>query len=46
LSEKNILETVTNQLVELKDTSELAMDLAYSSLLLNNNYLAEEVQLL
>jgi len=40
LSENNILETVTNQLVELKDTSELAMDLAYSSLLLNNNYLA------
>ena len=47
MSEKNnILETVTNQLVELKDTSELAMDLAYSSLLLNNTYLAEEVQLL
>ncbi len=45
LSEK-ILERVTDQLVELKDTSELAMDLAYSSLLLNNIYLAEEVQLL
>jgi uncharacterized protein with PhoU and TrkA domain len=46
LSEKKILESVTDQLVELKDTSELAMDLAYSSLLLNNTYLAEEVQLL
>jgi len=46
LSEKKILERVTDQLVELKDTSELAMDLAYSSLLLNNTYLAEEVQLL
>lgn len=45
MSEK-ILERVTDQLVELKDTSELAMDLAYSSLLLNNTYLAEEVQLL
>lgn len=46
MSEKKILERVTDQLVELKDTSELAMDLAYSSLLLNNTYLAEEVQLL
>lgn len=45
MSEK-ILERVTDQLVELKDTSELAIDLAYSSLLLNNTYLAEEVQLL
>jgi len=46
LSEKEILEGVTNKLVELKDDSETAMDLAYSSLLLNNTYLAEEVQLL
>jgi len=46
LSEKEILEGVTNKLVELKDNSETAMDLAYSSLLLNNIYLAEEVQLL
>jgi uncharacterized protein with PhoU and TrkA domain len=46
LSEKETLERVTNQLVELKDVSELAMDLAYSSLLLNNTYLAEEVQIL
>jgi len=30
--------------VELKDTSEIMMDLAYSSLLLNNRELAEEVQ--
>lgn len=33
-----------NKLVELKDTSELMMDLAYSSLLLNSRELAEEVQ--
>ena len=46
MSEKEILEGVTNKLVELKDDSETAMDLAYSSLLLNNTYLAEEVQLL
>ena len=46
MSEKEILEGVTNKLVELKDNSETAMDLAYSSLLLNNIYLAEEVQLL
>ena len=44
LSEKDTLERVTNQLVELKDASELALDLAYSALLLNNTYLAEEVQ--
>jgi uncharacterized protein with PhoU and TrkA domain len=40
------LERVTNQLVELKNTSELTMDLAYSALLLNSPFLAEEVQLL
>jgi uncharacterized protein with PhoU and TrkA domain len=38
------LERVTNQLVELKNTSELTIDLAYSALLLNNVFLAEEVQ--
>jgi uncharacterized protein with PhoU and TrkA domain len=44
LSEKADLELITNQLVELKNTSELAIDLAYSALLLNNTFLAEEVQ--
>jgi len=46
LSDKDALERVTNQLVEMKNTSELTIDLAYSSLLLNNRFLAEEVQLL
>ena len=46
MSEKADLELITNQLVELKNTSELAIDLAYSALLLNNTFLAEEVQLL
>lgn len=46
MSDKDTLENVTNQLVELKNTSELSIDLAYSALLLNNTFLAEEVQLL
>jgi uncharacterized protein with PhoU and TrkA domain len=46
LSDKDTLENITNQLVELKNTSELSIDLAYSALLLNNTYLAEEVQIL
>lgn len=37
---------IVDKLVELKDTSELMMDLAYSSLLLNSRELAEEVQAL
>jgi uncharacterized protein with PhoU and TrkA domain len=44
LSDKETLERITTELVELKDTSELSMDLAYSALLLNNSFLAEEVQ--
>jgi uncharacterized protein with PhoU and TrkA domain len=36
-------EKITRDLVTLKDTSEMMMDLAYSALLLNSNYLAEEV---
>jgi uncharacterized protein with PhoU and TrkA domain len=44
LSDKDALENITNRLVDLKNTSEIAIDLAYSSLLLNNVYLAEEVQ--
>ncbi len=39
-------EKICDDLVELKDTSELMMDLAYSALLLNNRELAEEVQML
>ena len=46
MSDKETLEHITNQLVEMKNTSELAIDLAYSALLLNNTFLAEEVQLL
>ena len=39
-------EKITNDLVRLKDTSEMMIDLAYSSLLLKSKYLAEEVHLL
>ncbi|NWG11454.1 PhoU family transcriptional regulator [Candidatus Bathyarchaeota archaeon] len=39
-------EEIVQKFVELKDTSELMMDLAYSSLLLNNKELAEDVQTL
>ncbi len=46
MSDKETLEHITNQLVEMKNTSELAIDLSYSALLLNNAFLAEEVQLL
>ena len=37
---------IVKELVELKDTSELMMDLAYSSLLLSSKELAEEVEAL
>ncbi len=37
-------EEIAAQFVELKDTSELMIDLAYSSLFLNSRELAEEVQ--
>jgi len=43
-STKKLFKNITNRLVELKDTSELMMDLAYSSVLLNSRELAEEVQ--
>ena len=39
-------ERICDDLVVLKDTSELMMNLAYSALLLNSRELAEEVQLL
>jgi uncharacterized protein with PhoU and TrkA domain len=42
-SKKNHFKEIVDELVELKDTSELMMDLAYSSLLLNSRELAEEV---
>ena len=37
-------EEIVSRFVELKDTSELMMDLAYSALLLNSKELAEEVE--
>jgi len=37
-------EEIVERFVELKDTSELMMDMAYSSLLLNSKELAEDVQ--
>lgn len=37
-------EEIVSKFVELKDTSELMMDLAYSALLLNSKELAEEVE--
>lgn len=37
---------IVDKLVDLKNTSELMVDLAYSSLLLNNRHIAEEVQAL
>ncbi len=43
---KEHFEVIVDKLVELKDTSELMIDLAYSSLLLNSRHLAEEVQAL
>jgi uncharacterized protein with PhoU and TrkA domain len=44
VSEQERFEEIVACFVELKDTSELMMDLAYSSLLLNSKELAEEVQ--
>ena len=43
-STKKLFRNITNKLVELKDTSEIMMDLAYSSVLFNSRELAEEVQ--
>jgi uncharacterized protein with PhoU and TrkA domain len=44
LTEQKQFEEIVARFVELKDTSELMMDLAYSALLLNNKELAEEVE--
>lgn len=41
--EAESFEKICSELVEMKDTSELMIDLAYSSLLLNSRELAEEV---
>ena len=39
----NTKTTIENRVLEIKDTSELMIDLAYSSLLYNNKIIAEEV---
>jgi len=44
LTEQKQFEEIVSRFVELKDTSELMMDLAYSALLLNSKELAEEVE--
>lgn len=44
MTEQKQFEEIVARFVELKDTSELMMDLAYSALLLNSRELAEEVQ--
>jgi uncharacterized protein with PhoU and TrkA domain len=44
LTEQKQFEEIVSRLAELKDTSELMMDLAYSALLLNSKDLAEEVE--
>ncbi len=44
MSAQKPVDTILEDLVKLKDTSELMLDLAYSSLLLNSKELAEEVQ--
>jgi len=43
MTEKKRFEEIVECLVELKDTSELMIDLAYTSLMLDNKELAEEV---
>ena len=45
-SKKRVFEKITKELIELKNTSELMIDLAYSALLLNSVELAEEVEML
>jgi len=46
MSSQESFKKIVDMLVELKDTSELMMDLAYSSILLNSKELADEVQAL
>jgi uncharacterized protein with PhoU and TrkA domain len=45
-ADKQHWEKITRELVTLKNTSEMMMDLAYSALLLNSSYLAQEVMAL
>jgi uncharacterized protein with PhoU and TrkA domain len=45
-TKKEQFKVIADRLAELKDTSELMIDLAYSSLLLNSRHLAGEVQAL
>jgi uncharacterized protein with PhoU and TrkA domain len=44
MTEQKRFEEIVARFVELKDTSELMIDLAYSALMLNSRELAEEVQ--
>ncbi len=44
MTEQKQFEELVERLVELKDTSELMLDLAYSALLLDSRELADEVQ--
>jgi uncharacterized protein with PhoU and TrkA domain len=44
MSEQGRFEEIVARMVELKDTSELMIDLAYSALMLNSRELADEVQ--
>lgn len=46
MTSPELFNKIIDMLVELKDTSELMLDLAYSSILLNSKELAEEVQAL
>lgn len=46
VKKKGQIKLIVDKLAALKDTSELMIDLAYSSLLLNSPHLAEEVQAL
>jgi uncharacterized protein with PhoU and TrkA domain len=46
MASQELFKRISDMLVELKDTSELMLDLAYSSILLNSKELAEEVQAL
>jgi uncharacterized protein with PhoU and TrkA domain len=46
MTENERFEEIVARMVELKDTSELMVDLAYSALMLNSRELAEEVEAL
>jgi len=46
MARRELFQKIVDMLVELKNTSELMLDLAYSSVLLNSKELAEEVQAL